>query len=357
MAHYFESGFFVRDAAWHGLGTVLQEAPNTREALRLAGLDWHVNLAPVYAFPGQPAEKCESNDPNMVGMTPCPDARAMVRDIQTPDGDVRSDVLGIVGTRYVPLQNVDAFRWFDPLVADHDCVLEAAGSVKGGRNVWVLARIRATPLQVGRNVEDVASPYLLLSNSHDGTRAVTVCFTPIRVVCWNTLSAANRAADSQQTSARKVRHTRAAANTLAGVRETINLAQRDFSSKALLWREMSKTDLAPRNSSALARQVQRYARLVFSSPTVVAKAKFDGTVDKLPEVRAESHLWALLHKGPGAESAGCSPFGLYMAATHYSDHVNGHNADTRLASTWFGNGAQVRERAELEAMELAGMPT
>lgn len=349
MAHYFESGFFVREKAWHGLGTVLDAAPNTREALRLAGLDWHVNLQPVYA-------RLDGDGPHAGNTIDCPDARAMVRDVHQHDGSIKSDVLGIVGTRYVPLQNTDAFRWFDPLVADRDVELEAAGSVKEGRHVWILARIKdATPMRVGRNPDDIACAYLLLSNTHDGTRSVTVAFTPIRVVCWNTLSAANRQADAAAASSRKVRHTRAAANTLQGVRETINLAARDFSAKSLLWRELAKTDLARPKSPELARIVQRYARLVFGSPSAVDKAKKEGTVDELPEVRAEDHVWRLLHNGPGADSAGLSPFGLYMAATHYSDHQNGHTAGTRLASTWFGNGASVRERAETEAMVLAGI--
>ena len=108
MAHYFESGFFVREAAWHGLGTVLQNAPNTREAIRLAGLDWQVNLQPVFA------RVDGSHD------IACEDSRAMVRSIHLPNGDVRDDVLGIVGDRYTPLQNTEAFAWFDPLVADGD---------------------------------------------------------------------------------------------------------------------------------------------------------------------------------------------------------------------------------------------
>jgi phage/plasmid-like protein (TIGR03299 family) len=359
MAHYFESGFFVREEAWHGLGTVLKEAPrNTREALRVAGLDWHVNLAPVFCVPGMDAELARTKG---IAYAPtketlyCEDSRAMVREIHLANGDLKTDVLGIVGTRYVPLQNTDAFAWFDPLIGDHDVTLEAAGSVKEGRHVWILAKINTAPVQVGRNPQDVANPYLLLSNSHDGSRAVTVAFTPIRVVCWNTLSAANRAADAARNSTRKVRHTRAAANTLAEVRETINLASRDFSAKALLWREMATADLAPRGSQKLAAIVQRYSRLVFSPAATVEKARQAGTLDDLPEVRAEPHVWKLLHDGPGADSAGITPFGLYMAATHYSDHHNGHNASTRLASTWFGNGVQVRERAESEAMALAGI--
>jgi phage/plasmid-like protein (TIGR03299 family) len=358
MAHFWESGFVVREQAWHGLATVLDKAPTTAEALRQSQLDWHVNLTPVFAMPGMAPELAEKNGIAAAPLSDalyCDDARAMVREIHQRDGTLRSDVLGMVGTRYCPLQNTDAFRWFDPLCADGSVELESAGSVKGGRHVWILARIATKPLQVGRKPEDVATPYLLLSNSHDGSRAVTVAFTPIRVVCWNTLSAANRQADKRGASSRKVRHTQAAANTLAGVRETISLEARNFEAKALLWRELAKTDVARPYSQELARQVSRFARIVFGSPATVAKHKAEGTLAELPEVRAESHLWELVHKGPGADSAGVSPFGLYMAATHYSDHFNGHTAETRLASTWFGAGAQVRERAEVEALELAGM--
>jgi phage/plasmid-like protein (TIGR03299 family) len=285
----------------------------------------------------------------------CPDARAVVRSIHERSGNVKSDTLGVVGTRFNPLQNTAAFAWFDPLVRDGSVELESAGSVKGGRNVWILARIVSKPLQVGRKPDDIAVPYLLLSNAHDGSRNVTCAFTPVRVVCWNTLSAAHAQADKSKSTTRKVRHTKSMPATLTGVRESLDLATRAFAHKAEIWRELAKADVARPYSQELARQIARYARIVFGDPATVAKHKAEGTLAELPEVRAESHLWELVHKGPGADSAGVSPFGFYMAATHYSDHVNGHSAETRLASTWFGNGAQVRERAEVAALELAGI--
>jgi len=168
MAHFWESGFVVREQAWHGLATVLDKAPTTAEALRQSQLDWHVNLTPVFAMPGMAPELAEKNGIAAAPLSDalyCDDARAMVREIHQRDGTLRSDVLGMVGTRYCPLQNTDAFRWFDPLCADGSVELESAGSVKGGRHVWILARIATKPLQVGRKPEDVATPYLLLSNS------------------------------------------------------------------------------------------------------------------------------------------------------------------------------------------------
>ncbi|MCP4899974.1 MAG: DUF932 domain-containing protein [bacterium] len=356
MPAYFESGFFVREKAWHGLGTVLDDAPDTAKALALAGLDWEVETVPVQAIVDGEA-------------IPAPDSRAMVRNVHQRDGSLQTDVLGIVGTRYRPLQNSEAFAWFDPLLHEGNCTLEAAGSVKDGRNVWVLARMNdADDANVGSNPEDIVRPYLLLSNSHDGTRAVTVAFTPIRVVCWNTLSAVHRAADAgtADPSYRKVRHTRAAKNTLAGIRDTIDTARRDFTAQALVWNELGAVHLdgdeadryAIANRRPAAQNVRgnatmAYARRVFGNPAEIKKA--DKAGDPLPSVRAEKHVWDLLHRGPGSRSAGLTAFGLYMAATHYLDHQNGHTESTRLASSWFGNGANIRARAETEARVLAGI--
>jgi phage/plasmid-like protein (TIGR03299 family) len=339
MAHYFESGFFVREQAWHGLGTVLQNAPTTREAIVAAGLDWTVDTVPAMAQ--------VDND-----FLPIEDSRAVIRTIHQPDGSVRTEPLTTVGTVFEPLQNVDAFRFFDPILAEGNCTLEAAGSLKGGRHVWILARINDRPISVGSKADDIVCPYLLLSNAHDGTRNVTVAFTPIRVVCWNALSTANRMADKHTASTRKVRHTRKANVRLSDIRETIDLARRDFSSKALVWHELSKFAL-PDSNYARARIVQDYARLVFGNPAKIKEAQDKG--EPLPEVRAEPHIWSLLETGPGAESAGRTAFGLYMAATHYADHEAGRTADSRLSSVWFGQGEDVRDRAEAEALKLVGV--
>src|SRR5690606_1423164 len=157
---------------------LLQHAPTTAGPRRAAELDWPVETVPAFA----------DVDGSLI---PAPEARHVIR--RTRAG---AEVLGTVGKRWTPLQNRDAFRWFDPLLADGDCELEAAGSLKGGRNVWILARVRSiAPVTVGRRPDDEVRPYLLLSNAHDGTRAVTCAFTPIRVVCWNTLSAAHSVAD------------------------------------------------------------------------------------------------------------------------------------------------------------------
>lgn len=337
MAHYFESGFFVRDRAWHGLGVVLDNAPELDDALRIAGLDWDVHTVPSFARVGD-------------SHYPADDARHVVRQI----GD-RVDVLGTVGKRYTPLQNREAFAWFAPLVHEHDVELEAAGSVKDGKNVWILAKINgAQDVSIGR-ADDIVRPYLLLSNSHDGTRAVTCAFTAIRVVCWNTLSAAHAIADSDSTgrTSRSIRHTASMAENLRIARDQIALAERAFTEKADIWRALADVPIA-RSDDAL-----RYTRTVFAregdAQKVAALNAEKAPVGELQEVRAEKHIARLLRSGPGADSAGLTWWGAYQAATHYVDHVRSSDPNRALASTWFGAGAKVRDRAESVARAFAGV--
>lgn len=164
MSANVETMFSVRETPWHGLGTVVQEAPNSAEALKLAGLDWHVDQHDVY-----------------VDGAVLPGYRANVRDT---DGEV----LGIVSNQYRVVQNREAFSFTDHLIGD-DVRYESAGSLKSGRKIWLLAKMAGHKV-AGDDVE----PYLCFSNAHDGTGAVKVCMTPVRVVCNNTLNLALKTA-------------------------------------------------------------------------------------------------------------------------------------------------------------------
>lgn len=341
MAHYFESGFVVREKAWHGLAKVLTDAPATSaEAIRAAGLDWTVELAPCFAdVHGE--------------RVALPDTRATVRTVYSLDG-VRVDHLGTVGDRYVPLQNRDAFAFFDPMIQSGEASYETAGSLKGGRIVWILARLNSIgEARVGSREGDTVRPYLLLSTSHDGTRATACQFSPIRVVCWNTLSASYRAENAS--NVRRVKHTKGAADRLSAIRATIDTARADFGRMADAWADMQKFRL-PDSPAARAEIVRAYARLTFAPEAKAAEALAAGpeAVRKLDPVRAEADIWRLLHRGPGADSAGATAFGLLQAATHYIDHEQGRDADSRLASSWTGAGASYRQRATDRALALIG---
>ncbi len=156
-----ETMMYVREKPWHGLGTMVEEAPVSADALRLAGLDWTVRQEPVFDGEGRVI----------------PGYRANVRD---SDGSV----LGIVGERYKVVQNADAFSFTDDLIGG-GVRYETAGSLREGRQIWLLAKMPER-LIAGDEVE----PYLCFINSHDGSGGIKVCMTPIRVVCNNTLNLA-----------------------------------------------------------------------------------------------------------------------------------------------------------------------
>lgn len=162
MAANVEAMFYTREKPWHGLGTKVAEAPSSEEALRLAGLDWQVKQEPVYTDTGEAI----------------PGYKANIR-----DRDRR--VLGVVTDRYKIIQNKEAFAFTDALLGK-GVRYETAGSLQGGRRVWLLARLPKEYIISGEQV----SPYLVFSNTHDGSGAVKVALTPVRVVCCNTLNLA-----------------------------------------------------------------------------------------------------------------------------------------------------------------------
>ncbi|MCM1543568.1 MAG: DUF932 domain-containing protein [Blautia sp.] len=163
MAANVESMFYVREKPWHGLGTMVAEAPDSAAALRLAGLDWNVVQKEIGTLDGGAA---------------IPGFRANVRDT---DGNV----LGIVTDRYRVVQNAEAFSFTDELLGE-GVRYETAGSLQGGRRTWILARL---PHQYIINGEEV-TPYLVFMNAHDGSGAIKAAMTPVRVVCQNTLNLA-----------------------------------------------------------------------------------------------------------------------------------------------------------------------
>ncbi len=165
MAANFESGFVVREPAWHGLATVINEAPTSADALRIAGLDWKVLVGDAFL---------QTQDGKMVKT----DRKITYRD---SDGSV----LGFVSDKYSVVQNDEAFSFTDELIATGEVTYESAGSLDGGKKVFMLANLPETSI-----LGDAVVPYMLFSNSHDGSSSVRVTATPVRVVCENTMNAA-----------------------------------------------------------------------------------------------------------------------------------------------------------------------
>ena len=166
MAANVETMFYTREKPWHGLGTMVAEEQNSKDELRLAGLNWKVLQEPVYT----------ENEELIQGY------KANVRDTDRK-------VLGVVTDRYKVIQNEEAFAFTDTLLGE-GVRYETAGSLQEGRRVWMLARLPREFIIGGERI----SPYMVFSNTHDGSGAVKTALTPIRVVCNNTLNLALRTA-------------------------------------------------------------------------------------------------------------------------------------------------------------------
>lgn len=191
MAALVESMVYTREKPWHGLGTKVEEAPTSADALRLAGLDWRV----------------EQKNIQLCGGSKVPGYKANVR---STDGKV----LGVVSDRYRIVQNADAFEFTDSIIGG-GVRYETAGSLNGGKKIWLLAKLPETEI-----AGDKTEPYLCFSNTHDGSGAVRVCMTPIRVVCNNTL---NLALDSAK-RAWSVRHTGSLQSKMHEARACLRMA-------------------------------------------------------------------------------------------------------------------------------------
>lgn len=162
MSAEVESMFYVRTAPWHGLGTRVEEALSSEEALQTAGLDWNVLQESIVTESGESISGFKAN-------------------VRSSDGAV----LGVVSDRYRIMQNKDAFEFTNELLGQ-GVRYEIAGSLFGGKKIWILAKLPEKYIISGDNI----TPYLVFSNAHDGSNAIKVAMTPVRVVCNNTLNLA-----------------------------------------------------------------------------------------------------------------------------------------------------------------------
>ena len=175
MAANVETMFSVRVTPWHGLGEIIQEAPTSDDAIRIAGLDWRVIQSELI---------CKENGQVIDGF------KVNIRDTD-------KKTLGIVTDRYKIVQNSEPFAFTDALLGE-GVRYETAGSLASGRRVWMLAKLEDRII-----TDELIEPYLVFTNSHDGTGAVRVAITPVRVVCQNTLNLALQKAERQWSCAHK----------------------------------------------------------------------------------------------------------------------------------------------------------
>lgn len=311
MAHRVETMMYAGEAPWHGLGTKVEgdALRSWRRTMELAGLDWHVSQAPLYLADGREVTH--------------------VANVRDTDGSV----LGVVGPRFTVLQNEDAFAFFEPWLAAGECQFEAAGSLAEGSRIWALASIRGTGGEVAKG--DEVRRYVLLSHSHDGSLAVRVGFTDVRVVCNNTLTAAHK---SDGSSLIRLKHTSGLKDSLAAVRETMDLAREGFYATLEQFRTLRRKDVNQDD-------VRRYVQMVLD-----VKAGADGELATKTQ-NTVNRIIELAYTGLG--NNGSSLWDAFNGVTEYTTWEKGRSPESRLASQWYGDSRELNARALAVALEMA----
>lgn len=363
MSHNVENMFSVKLVPWHGLGTVIQEAPTIQEGIKLAGLDWRVNVHSTHIkVPPMVLDNTKVDDFSLDDVALDDFAKVFVR-------SDNSKVLGIVGPKTHPLQNREAFDFFQPFIDAKEASLETAGSLCEGGRIWVMAKIQRDNSVIVPG--DEVAKFVLLSNSHDGTTAVRVGFTPIRVVCANTLAMAHA---DKASKLLRVRHSKDVQKNLENIRETMNLANDEFEATAEQFRFLASQQI---NASDL----KKYVKIVFKMDekdgdmSTRSKNILDAIIDRhedktgmvkemmamLNDSKVKSGATILdtiiqnFEAGRGTEikSTRGTLWTAYNAVNEYLNHERGHNTDTRMNSLWFGESSRANKLALDTALEFA----
>jgi phage/plasmid-like protein (TIGR03299 family) len=297
---------------WHGLGVKLDSPATAAEAIAAAGLDWTVIKKPVYV------RNIHGGFEEVAGKA------AIVR-------EDTQEVFTIMGDGYEPTQQRDAFNMFDGVVGLGEAVYHTAGSLFGGRKIFVLARL---PEDIEIVPGDVVQPYILLSNSHDGSQALRMQLTPIRVVCANTLSAALRGGGGFY-----AKHTKNVLARASEAREVLGLAHAYYEMFARQVDQLVNTRMT-------VIEVQEYLQRVYRFKGDQTYGDQDHRILKA----YETTLDLLGHPTNTVGGIQGTKWAAYNAVSYYVDHErpvrNGAYAnDRRLDASWFGNGAELRQRA------------
>ena len=307
-----ESMFYTGATPWHGLGEKLESAPTISEAIEASGLDWEVGTKDLVTkdFQEVPAKATYRKSDNAI--------------------------LGVVGPRYVPLQNREAFDWFQPFIDNGECSLHTGGSLSDGQKVWVLAQLNRDPSEIVPG--DEVQKFILLSNSHDGTTSIRVGYTPIRVVCVNTLAAAHQKGVSQML---RIRHTASSKVNLDNVRDIMDNINMQFEATAEQFRFLASKNFNQHD-------VRKYVKVLLGC---------DKTHDDDLKTRTRNTIRKVMTtiEGPKQDMPGVRGtwWAAYNGFNEYLNYEKGRSNNNRMEILWFGQAGASNMQALNLATEMA----
>ena len=318
---------------WHRLGQKLDSLMTSEEAINQANLNWSVGLYPVFTshtdVDGQTIQKV------------VPGYKATVRE------DIM-ETLGLVGSKYSPVQNKDAFNFFDSVVGDGKAKYEVVGALGKGEVIWLLANLSGDGIRID-STDDIVKRYLLLVNSHNGTMSLRMFFTPIRVVCQNTLNVAFKNKRELSEKGIWLRHSANIAGRIEEARNILGFADKQYSVVGEAFNALSRVNWGDN-------QIDTYLNRVF---------KMEETPEDDISTRTKNQLGVVkeLVDAPENSLPGIhgTAWGVYNAVTMYVDHVSkargsSGDASKQLQNIWFGNGARVKRDALSIALSECGLP-
>jgi phage/plasmid-like protein (TIGR03299 family) len=322
---------------WHELGAELTRVDSVETALAEANLDWNVSKHPVYLSGNELTNDPEGLEPNgrfLLG-NEIKDIKAVVRDID-------SEILGTVGSRYQLIQNAEAFAPLQYAIDNYGATIETAGALGKGDRVWMLLKLASHSLEVSPG--DVIEPYFLVSNSHTRERSQTLTarFTPVRVVCQNTLDAATSASSVADIS---IRHTASAQGRLAEIERLVESVLIQHTSTVEVYQQLQQQPISIVDMAEFLLEVWPVPADDQLAEMQILREDYKPT-----EEHYRRNSLFLFQNGNGHELAGSTAFGAYQAITELVDHaavmrLDGKRKTQGSMSALFGTGAVTKKRA------------
>lgn len=316
MAHQVETMAYANAVPWHGLGAQVEDNLNSDEFLKAAGLDWRV-------------DRCELQARVAGTNITVPDRYALVRSTD-------KKVLSVISKWWNPMQNHEMLDFMGAYVATGGAKLETAGSLKGGKLVWGLASLNHEfEVESGDRVKG----YLLFVSPHEPGRAITIRTTTVRVVCANTLALAESSGGVNYSQTHGMKFNEGAARAKIGQAHE----------------ELSKAEENARIMCRIKINTKDFVQKVLAPVYAPDKADDEAFIRRIMETKVTPRpikgIIKSMSEAPGAIEG--NAWGAMNGVTHYSDHVAGRSADTRLASSWTGDTARKKLMVQERLLELA----
>lgn len=311
------SFFSVKEKAWHNLGQLVEESPTSEEAINLAGLNYNVERMPIYASLQTTFEKVQ----------------AFYATIRTDT----NQILGIVGDKYEIVQNREAFTFFDEIVQSGKVKYETAGALGKGERIFITVKMPDC-LRISRN--DIIEKYIFLTTSHDGSGAIMAAFTPVRIVCNNTLNMALK----NHSNAVYIRHTANASEKLKQAARIMHISENTgqiLEQMFKLWTKVSVNDNEAKKLIALAMAPNKevFEAIASNNQNFEFSTHFESIC---------GDVWKYAQEAPSQqlETTKGTIFGVYNSITGFYQNMANYKNDThKLNSIMFGTALERTKKA------------